>query len=108
MQYEELTQSEKQDLATYDMTLRVMLRKLLALLKDVDTGLLAEWSKENIDPLLLKLDNTAVIPNPTTYTDAKDMTSVEFAEMQTLARALVTMQVDNIRILTKAVGINAS
>jgi hypothetical protein len=105
--YEQLTDEQKQDLATYDRYLRGVMSSLAGVARQADIATWNQFAQTNIDPWLPGLDAASGIPTDSGLGQAKTLTAAEFRDLQALARQLAGMLDANRALLVKSVGVNA-
>ena len=108
MNFEKLTAEQQADIERYDTFLRGMISRLFALYKSAGPAQWEAFAKSSVDGPLKSLDPTAIVPNSTGFSGAKDMTAAEFVALQTMARGLVKLADDNLALIVKAIGVNGT
>ena len=107
MAYADLTDEEKADLNTFFTTVGPLLRNFAKLMKEIDPESLDTWITAVIEPILLQLQNTDIIPNSTTYASSSDMEMQEVNAIKLVIRDLRLLRTNNRTELVKLIGINA-
>jgi hypothetical protein len=107
VKYDELTDDQKADLATYDKFARGLMASLTTLHRQSGSAEMAQWATDNIDGLLDQIDDTEIIPRATNHAGAKDVTAGEMKQARTIMQQMLGLRQANVSLLVKLVGVNA-
>lgn len=107
MKYTELSEEQRQDIATYAGGIAGLMSALCGVAKTVSPTTHA-WSLQHIDPALASLDAGEKIPNPTALAGAKSISVEELIVIRDMSRGLLALLQDPAKqaALSKLIGIN--
>lgn len=105
--YDQLTDAQKADLATYDVFMRGTFAALAKVAKEANPAVMYAFAQANITPLLPTLDPATEIPTGVGYAGAKRLTAEEFAAGRDLLDQLNGLLAANLPLLAKMAGVNA-